>query len=307
MFTCTPPRAQRYWALTLSTPAVVHWPSRARPRCAPLAARRPASQARRRAPSPASTASCAAKPTTWCTTTPSTHCVTLATELRAPVVHTLHLPPERPSPPRFGEALGEAPGRRPTVACVSASRPTRGAPSSASTDAAAADIPTRSIGRIAGGRGERDLCGQAEPGEGRRGGDPYRAGRRIPIDVYGDGYDARYAREQIDPRRRRCPAWRSTGAWREQRSGMRWRPRASCSVRHDGRSRSAWSPPKRGRAARQWWRSGAAPSTRSIVDRQTGLLVAPDDIDAAADAVSRNPRLSARSVGDTPKARSTSS
>src|SRR5262249_23267704 len=115
----------------------------------------------------------------------------------------------------------------------------------------------------------------------------------VRLDVFGDSYDARYAREQIDPRR---------GA-----SGVAVHAAVPQAVLWDAMARAAvvlfpakWEEPFGMVAAEAQacgtpvvaFRRGALEEV--IVDGSTGFLVAPDDRQAAADAVNRAPGLSRR-------------
>ena len=114
---------------------------------------------------------------------------------------------------------------------------------------------------------------------------------RVGIDVFGDSYDARYAREQIDPRRADPgvavhAALPQTTLW----EAMARAAVVLCPAR--------WEEPFGMVAAEAQacgtpvvaFRRGALPEV--ILDGTTGFLVEPDDHQAAAEAVSRAPALS---------------
>jgi glycosyltransferase involved in cell wall biosynthesis len=115
------------------------------------------------------------------------------------------------------------------------------------------------------------------------------AGARI--DVYGDGYDAEYAKERIDPRR--------------AEGGVSIHPAVPRSSLWDAMARAAvalcpamWEEPFGMVAAEAQacgtpvvsFKRGALGEV--IVDGLTGFLVAPDDVRAAADAVGMTAGLS---------------
>jgi UDP-glucose:tetrahydrobiopterin glucosyltransferase len=215
--------------------------------------------------------------------------ISLAIELDAPVVHTLHLPPDV----EVTAALRDASRREapPTVACVSAHQ--------AAAWRRVVDIgpilpplvPTRSIPFSATPGGGAVFAGRLSPEKGAA--EAIEIARRagVRIDLFGDVYDARYARERIEP-------WRA----------------APGVVIHDGVPRAAlwhalaaasvvlcparWEEPFGMVAAEAQacgtpvvaFRRGALGEV--IVDGTTGFLVAPDDVDAAAAAVVRAPSLS---------------
>jgi UDP-glucose:tetrahydrobiopterin glucosyltransferase len=129
----------------------------------------------------------------------------LATELAAPVVHTLHLPPD----PAIADALrgavkgaGEAGGGRPpAVAGVSAFQ-ARAWSRVVSVDAILPPyVPTRAIGWSRDAGSGAVFAGRLSPEKGAAEAIDIARAAGIAIDVYGDAYDPEYAREQIDPRR----------------------------------------------------------------------------------------------------------
>lgn len=208
----------------------------------------------------------------------------LARALNAPVVHTLHLPPEAAIAAALRDAArGDG---QPTVAGVSAFQagawnrvvrvdailppyvPTRVIPwSSAAGDGAVF------AGRLSPEKGAAEAIGIAQA-----------AG--IAIDVYGDAYDAEYARDQIDPRRDAPGVVIHQGV-----------PRASLWV---AMARAAvvlcparWDEPF-GMAAAEAQACGTPVIAfrrgglgEMIADGVTGFLVAPDDLLGAADNVRR--------------------
>ncbi len=125
--------------------------------------------------------------------------ITLATGLGAPVVHTLHLPPDE----AITAALRQA-GHRggpPAVATVSAAQ-ARAWGQVVQVDAILPPlVPTALIAwSRSPGAGAVFAC-RLSPEKGAAEAIDIARAAGIPIDVYGDAYDADYAREQIGPRR----------------------------------------------------------------------------------------------------------
>ncbi len=215
--------------------------------------------------------------------------ISLATGLSAPVVHTLHLPPDAAVAAALGSAArGSKP---PAVACVSAFQ------AGTWREVARVDailppyVPTRCVpwsdaagsGAVFGGRlspekGAAEAIDIAEA-----------AGTRI--DVYGDVYDAQYAREHIDTRRdtpgvavhRGIPR---TAMW----AAMARAAVVICPAKWDEPfGMAAADAHACGTPVVAFRRGGLG---EIIVDGVTGFLVAPDDIQAAADGVRRANQIS---------------
>jgi glycosyltransferase involved in cell wall biosynthesis len=114
---------------------------------------------------------------------------------------------------------------------------------------------------------------------------------RIRIDLYGERYDADYAREQIDPRRADAGVFVHAGVPRT----TLWEAMAGAAV---VLCPARWDEPFGMVAAEAQacgtpvvaFRRGALEEI--IVDGVTGVMVAPDDIAAAADAVPKATKLS---------------
>jgi glycosyltransferase involved in cell wall biosynthesis len=215
--------------------------------------------------------------------------ITLATRVRAPVVHTLHLPPDA----AVAEALRNAARSdgTPTVAGVSASQ------ASAWRDVVSVDailpplVPTRFIRWSPTAADGAVFAGRLSPEKGAIEAIEIAQAAGVRIDVYGDSYDAEYTRERIDPRRGDPgvvvhPGVPRTALWKVMaRAAV-----VLCPAR--------WEEPFGMVAAEAQacgtpvvaFRRGALEEV--IVDAVTGFLVAPDDIEAAADAVTRTTQLS---------------
>src|SRR6185295_8766185 len=125
--------------------------------------------------------------------------VRLATALPAPVVHTLHLPPDQ----AVSAALRQAArcSRPPAVAAVSgfqAGAWRRVVP----VDATLPPYPPTGVIAWSGTAGRGALyAGRLSPEKGTAEAIDIARAAGVPIDIYGDVYDPGYSREQIDPRR----------------------------------------------------------------------------------------------------------
>jgi len=215
--------------------------------------------------------------------------ITLATTTCAPVVHTLHLPPDA----SVADALRNASRRdpAPTVAGVSAFQASawrRVIPVDAILPP---HIPTRSI-RWSPTAGENAVfAGRLSPEKGAAEAIEIALAAGIRIDVYGDSYDPDYAREQIDPRR--------------ADPGVSVHPGVARTTLWDAMARASvvlcparWDEPFGMVAAEAQacgtpvvaFRRGALDEV--IVDGLTGFTVAPNDIEAAAEATVRTTELS---------------
>jgi glycosyltransferase involved in cell wall biosynthesis len=215
--------------------------------------------------------------------------VRLATTLQAPVVHTLHLPPDQ----AVSAALGQAArgGRPPAVAVVS------GAQASAWRTVVRVDAilppypPTRAIGWSGtAGRGAL-FAGRLSPEKGAAEAIDIARAAGLPIEVYGDVYDAGYDHEQIDPRR----GWPGVTVHAGVPRSSLWQAMARAAV---VLCPARWDEPF-GLAAAEAQACGTpvvafrrGGLSEVIVDGVTGFLVPPDDVRAAAEATSGVPGLS---------------
>jgi glycosyltransferase involved in cell wall biosynthesis len=125
--------------------------------------------------------------------------IRLASTLSAPVVHTLHLPPD----PAVADALREAArgSRPPAVAGVSVSHASAWKPVVPLDAILPPYVPTRSIAWSPGAGNGAVFAGRLSPEKGAAEAIDIARAAGVAIDVYGDAYDPRYAREQIGPRR----------------------------------------------------------------------------------------------------------
>jgi glycosyltransferase involved in cell wall biosynthesis len=217
--------------------------------------------------------------------------VRLATTLRAPVVHTVHLPPDE----AVSSALRQVArgGRPPAVAVVSEFQ-ARAWRRVVPVDAVLPPYPR--VGAIpwseTAGPGAL-FAGRLSPEKGAAEAIDIARAAGIPIDVYGDVYDAGYAREQIDPRR----GWPGVAIHRGVPRASLWEAMARAAVvLYPAR----WDEPF-GLAAAEAQACGTpvvafrrGGLSEVIVDGVTGFLVAPDDVGAAAEAVPKAAGLSRR-------------
>jgi glycosyltransferase involved in cell wall biosynthesis len=210
--------------------------------------------------------------------------VRLATALQAPVVHTVHLPPDQAVSAALRQVARSS--QPPAVAAVSrfsADAWGRIVP----VDAILPPYPpTRAI-PWSGTAGEGALfAGRLSPEKGAAEAIDIARAAEVPIDVYGDVYDAAYSREQIDPRR----GWPGVTVHRGVPRASLWEAMARAAV---VLCPSRWDEPF-GLAAAEAQAcgtpvvaSGRGALGEVIMDGVTGFLVSPDDVRAAAEAVSK--------------------
>ena len=215
--------------------------------------------------------------------------VRLATTLQAPVVHTLHLPPDQAVSAALRHVSRR--GRPPAVAVVSdfqASAWRRVVP----VDAILPPYPATRAIAWSGTPGQGALfAGRLSPEKGAAEAIDIARAAGVPIDVYGDVYDAGYSREQIDPRRGRPGVAVHQGVPR----AALWEAMARAAVvLYPAR----WDEPF-GLAAAEAQACGTPVVAfrrgglgEVIVDGVTGYLVPPDDVRAAGEAVSKVAELS---------------
>ena len=215
--------------------------------------------------------------------------IRLALDLGAPVVHTLHLPPER----RVADALREAVRREPAiaVACVSEAQ------ASAWRKAIVVDailppyIPTRRIPFSPAAGSGAVFAGRFSPEKGAAEAIAIARIAGIPIEVFGDRYDEQYARRRIDPVSAAPSVVVRPGVSQDEL----WNAMGSAAV---VLCPARWDEPFGMVAAEAQacgtpvvaFRRGALDEV--IVDGVTGFVVAPDDLPAAAAAVVDTPALS---------------
>jgi UDP-glucose:tetrahydrobiopterin glucosyltransferase len=215
--------------------------------------------------------------------------IELAGALSAPVVHTLHLPPD----PAVAGALRDAArgGRPPVVAGVSAFQ------ASAWSRVARVDailppyVPTRVIPWSPGAGDGAVFAGRLSPEKGAAEAIDIARGAGLAIEVYGDAYDAQYAREQIGPRR----GWPGVTVHRGVARTSLWAAMSRAAV---VLCPARWDEPF-GMAAAEAQACGTpvvafrrGGLSEIIADGVTGFLVAPGDLRAAADSLRKAAALS---------------
>ena len=210
--------------------------------------------------------------------------VRLAAALQAPVVHTLHLPPDKAVSAALRHVARRS--RPPAVATVSdfqASAWRRVVP----VDAILPPYPPTGVIPWSGMAGQGALfAGRLSPEKGTAEAIDIARVAGVPIDVYGDVYDPGYSREQIDPRR----SWPGVTVHHGVPRASLWEVMARAAVvLYSAR----WDEPFGVAAAEAQacgtpvvaFRRGGLGEV--IMDGVTGFLVPPDDVRAAAEAVSK--------------------
>jgi glycosyltransferase involved in cell wall biosynthesis len=208
--------------------------------------------------------------------------IRLANLLSAPVVHTLHLPPE----PAITQALREAArgSRPPAVAGVSTSQAGAWGPAITVDAILPPYVPTQAIGWSPAAGNGAVFAGRLSPEKGAAEAIDIARAAGVAIDVYGDAYDPRYAREQIGPRQQ-LPGVTVHGG--VPRTSL-WAAMSRASV---VLCPARWDEPF-GMAAAEAQACGTPviASRRGglaeiVEHRVTGFLIEPDDLLAGADAV----------------------
>ncbi len=215
--------------------------------------------------------------------------VRLATALQAPVVHTLHLPPDQ----AVSAALRQvARGSRPPAVAVVSDFQAGAWRRVVPVDAVLPPYPPTRAMAWSGTAGPGALfAGRLSPEKGAAEAIDIARAAGVPIEVYGDVYDAGYSREQIDPRR----GWPGVTVHQGVPRAALWEIMARAAV---VLCPSRWDEPF-GLAAAEAQACGTpvvafrrGGLSEVIVDGVTGFLVPADDVAAAAAAVARAPGLS---------------
>jgi glycosyltransferase involved in cell wall biosynthesis len=215
--------------------------------------------------------------------------VDLATTLSSPVVHTVHLPPDDAVAGALRDAVQRNP--RPVLACVSASQANAWRRTVPVDAVLPPFIPTHQIHFSPAAGSGAVFAGRFSPEKGAADAITIAQLASIQIDLFGESYDAEYAREQIDPRR--ADPGVAVHAGVPQQAIWEAMARAAVVI-----CPARWEEPFGMVAAEAQacgtpvvaFRRGALPEV--IVDGTTGFLVVPDDHQAAAEAVNRAPSLS---------------
>jgi glycosyltransferase involved in cell wall biosynthesis len=210
--------------------------------------------------------------------------VRLAMALQAPVVHTLHLPPDKAVSAALRDAARGT--RPPAVATVSAFQARAWRPV-VPVDAILPPYPPTRVIRWSETAAEGALfAGRLSPEKGTAEAIDIARAAGVPIHVYGDVYDADYSREQIDPRRN----WPGVSVHQGVPRASLWEVMAQAAV---VLCPSRWDEPF-GLAAAEAQACGTPVVAFSrgglgevIADGISGFLVPPDDVRAAAEAVAK--------------------
>jgi UDP-glucose:tetrahydrobiopterin glucosyltransferase len=215
--------------------------------------------------------------------------VSLASDLGAPVLHTLHLPPEVHVADALREARSGEPA--PAVACVSAAQ-AGGWRELVGVDAILPPlIPTSRIPFSATPGAGAVFAGRLSPEKGAAEAIAIARIASVPIKVFGDRYDEQYARTRIDtlgdvpgvvvhPAVSQHDLWNALGKAAVLLCPARWdEPFGMVAAE----AQACGTPVVA-------FRRGALDEV--ILDGSTGLLVAPDDLNAAAAAAREAPALS---------------
>jgi UDP-glucose:tetrahydrobiopterin glucosyltransferase len=223
-----------------------------------------------------------------------------AAGLDTPVVHTLHLPPDE----AIAAALRQAALRQaargaqsPAVACVSVFQASIWR-AVARVDAILPPyVPTRSVPWSDAAGDGVVFAGRLSPEKGAAEAIDIAQAAGARIDVYGDVYDADYARDQIAPRRDAPGVAVHQGVPRTTMWGVMARAAAViCPSRWDEPFGMAAADAQAcGTPVVAFRRGGLA---EIVVDGVTGFLVAPDDIQAAADCVRKTAQISRAACRD---------
>ena len=215
--------------------------------------------------------------------------VRLATVLQAPVVHTLHLPPDKAVSAALRQVARR--GRPPAVATVSQCQAAAWR-RVISVDAILPPYPPTGVIPWSGTAGEGALfAGRLSPEKGAAEAIDIARMAGVPIDVYGDVYDPGYSREHIGPRR----SWPGVTIRRGVPRTSLWKAMSRAAV---VLFPARWDEPFGMAAAEAQacgtpvvaFRRGAL--SEVIMDGVTGFLVPPDDLQAAAGAVAKVAGLS---------------
>jgi glycosyltransferase involved in cell wall biosynthesis len=210
--------------------------------------------------------------------------VRLATTLQAPVVHTLHLPPDKAVSAALRQAASSA--RPPAIAAVSAHQAgawRRVVP----VDAILPPYPPTGAIPWSESAGQGALfAGRLSPEKGAAEAIDIARAAGVPIDVYGAPYDPGYAREHIEPRR----SWAGVTIHQAVPRTSLWQAMTRAAV---VLCPSRWDEPF-GMAAAEAQACGTpvvafrrAGLSEVIMEGVTGFLVPPGDVTAASEAVSK--------------------
>jgi glycosyltransferase involved in cell wall biosynthesis len=215
--------------------------------------------------------------------------ITLAADLPAPVVHTVHLPPDEAVAAALREATDS--DHPPTVAGVSEFQASAWRPIVPVAAILPPLVPTGLIEWSPEGGEGAVFAGRLSPEKGGAESIEIARAAGVRIDLYGDSYDSDYERDRIDPQR----ADPDVSVHRAVPRPALWAAMARAAV---VLCPAMWDEPFGMLAAEAQacgtpvvaFKRGALGEV--VVDGSTGFLVAPGDIEAAADAVGRATGLS---------------
>ena len=215
--------------------------------------------------------------------------ISLAAGLGPPVVHTLHLPPDAAIAAALRQAAQD--GQSPGVACVSAFMASVWGPVARVNAILPPYVSTRSVPWSDAAGDGVVFAGRLSPEKGAAEAIDIAQAAGVRIDVYGDVYDAGYARDQIDPRREAPGVAVHQGVPRTSMwAAMARAAVVVCPARWDEPFGMAAADAQAcGTPVVAFKRGGLA---EIVVDGVTGFLVAPDDIQAAADSVRKTAQIS---------------
>jgi glycosyltransferase involved in cell wall biosynthesis len=215
--------------------------------------------------------------------------VRLAAALPVPVLHTLHLPPDGAVAAALQQVCRS--GSPPAVATVSAFQAKAWRQIVAIDGILRPCVPTRSIPWSRKPGYGAVFAGRLSPEKGAAEAIDIACAAGIAIDVYGDAYDADYAREQISPRAGRPGVTIHEAVPR----ASLWEVMARAAV---VLCPARWDEPF-GMAAAEAQACGTpvvafrrGGLSEVIADGVTGFLVTPDDLRASADAVRKSAGIS---------------
>jgi len=215
--------------------------------------------------------------------------IALATALPAPVLHTLHLPPEAEVVAALrGAAASSEP---PAVACVSEHQATAWRPLVRVDAILPPLVPTSAIHFSPAAGNGAVFAGRFSPEKGAAEAIEIARAAGVRIDLFGDSYDEEYTRQRIAPHRAEPDV--SVHASVPRTSLWQVMARAAVVL-----CPASWDEPFGMVAAEAQacgtpvvaFRRGALAEV--VVDRVTGFLIAPGDLAAATEAMLRTPGLS---------------
>ena len=215
--------------------------------------------------------------------------VRLASALPAPVVHTLHLPPDEAVAAALADAIQSR--RRPLIAAVSAFQASAWRRTVPVDAILPPYVPTSVIPWSAAAGNGAVFAGRLSPEKGAAEAIDIARAAGVPVDVYGDSYDADYARDQIAPRAARPGVGRPgvvlhgavprTSLWAAMaRAAVVLYP-----VRWDEPFGMAAAEAQACGTPVVAFRRGGLDEV--VKDGETGFLVPPGDVQAATDAVGK--------------------